>query len=85
MDGDGIEYIYLVTPPTINGVPTTSGHVKDTMVPSYDSESDIYQQDGFCFNDDFGFDGYDWTDEPRDVGPGEPMEWVMVRKQKDGV
>lgn len=84
MDGDGVEYIYLVTPAEINGIPTTSGHVKDTMVPTYSLDGD-YQKDEFCFNDEWGFEGYDWTDEPRDVGPGEPMEWVMVRKQKDGV
>lgn len=83
MDGDGIEYIYLVTPAEINGIPTTSGHVKDTLVPTYSLDGD-YQKDEFCFNDKWGFEGYDWTDEPRDVGPGEPMEWVMVRKQKDG-
>lgn len=84
MDGDSVEYIYLVTPAEINGIPTTSGHVKDIMVPTYSLEGN-YQNDEFCFNDTWGFEGYDWTDEPRDVGPGKPMEWVMVRKQKDGV
>lgn len=83
MDGDGVEYIYLVTPAEINGIPTTSGHVRDTMVPGYDINDSRYQQDEFCFNDEWGFIGYDWTDEPRDVGPGEPMEWVMVRKFRD--
>lgn len=73
MDGDGVEYIYLVTPAEINGIPTTSGHVKDIMVPTYSLEG-AYQNDEFCFNDLWGFKGYDWTDEPSDVGPGEPME-----------
>ncbi len=80
MDGDGVEYIYLVTEPSM-----TSGHVRDYLVPTYSIDDDKYQQDEFCFNDEWGFKGYDWTDEPRDVGPGEPMEWVMVRKQKDGI
>lgn len=84
MDGDGVEYIYLVTPSEINGIPTTSNYVKDMLVPNYSLEGK-YQNDEFCFNDEWGFEGYDWTDEPRDVGPGEPMEWVMIRKQKDGI
>ena len=33
MDGDGIEYIYLVTPPTINGVPTTATFHRMLLYP----------------------------------------------------
>lgn len=52
MDGDGVEYIYLVTPAEINGTTTTSGHVRDLMVPGYDINDARYQQDEFCFNDE---------------------------------
>lgn len=51
MDGDGIEYIYLVTPAEINGSTTTSSHVKEFMVPTYSLDGD-YQKDEFCFNDE---------------------------------
>ena len=45
-----------------------------------------YQEDEFCINDEYttesyNLNGYDWTDEPSDVGPNEPMEWVSVRKK----
>ena len=45
-----------------------------------------YQEDEFCINDEYttesyNLNGYDWTDEPSDVGPKEPMEWVSVRKK----
>lgn len=83
-DGDGIEYIYLVTPDKTNtGEKMTSEYVKTLFVPVYDINNESYQTEEFCFNDDWGFVGYDWTDEPRDVGPGKPMEWVMVRKQQN--
>ena len=39
-----------------------------------------YQEPEFVPNDDFGYEGYDWTDEPSDIGPKEPMEWVSIRK-----
>ena len=61
----------------------TSEYVKTLFVPVYDINNESYQTEEFCFNDDWGFIGYDWTDEPRDVGPGKPMEWVMVRKQQN--
>ena len=83
MDGDGVEYIYLVTPSEVNGIKVTSDFVRTHFVPSYTITDSKYQQDEFCFNDEWGFPGYDWTDEPRDVGPGEPVEWVMVRRQKN--
>lgn len=81
MDGDGVEYIYLVTPPKL-----TPGDVLLRM-PDLDlaAAQPEYQQDEFCFNAEFGYPGYDWTDEPADVGPGKPLEWVSVRKKQGGV
>jgi hypothetical protein len=38
-----------------------------------------YQEPEFVPNKDFGY-GYNWTDEPSDIGPNEPMEWVSIRK-----
>lgn len=83
-DGDGVEYIYLVTPDTTNeGDKMTSEYVENLFMPNpKDYLNDPrYQEDEFCFNGNWGYD-YDWTDEPRDVGPGEPMEWVSVRKKR---
>ena len=69
----------------------TPEHVKLQM-PNLEAlaQHPLYQESEFCINGDFtvdGFnlDGYDWTDEPSDVGPEEPMEWVSVRKKIDGV
>lgn len=88
MDGDGVEYIYLVTPAKTNeGKKIDADYVKTYLMPSrYEaSKLDKYQEPGFCFNDDYGYEGFDWTDEPSDVGPDQPMEWVSTRKQHDDV
>lgn len=54
MDGDGVEYIYLITAPNLN-----AEQVRQLYIPEYDIESEEYQKDGFCFNSNFGFNGYD--------------------------
>ena len=57
MDGDGVEYIYLVTPPlTPNDVLSGSAYT-----PNLDEalSNERYQEDEFCFNDEFGYIGYD--------------------------
>ena len=79
MDGDGVEYIYLITAPNLN-----AEQVRQLYIPEYDIESEEYQRDGFCFNSNFGFNGYDWTDEPSDVGSSKPLEWVCIRKYRNG-
>lgn len=55
MDGDGVEYIYLITPPKL-----TPGDVLLRM-PDLDlaAAQPEYQQDEFCFNAEFGYPGYD--------------------------
>ena len=53
MDGDGVEYIYLVTPDETNeGEPMTSAHVAYYFTPDRKDALDdkYYQQDEFCFN-----------------------------------
>lgn len=82
-DGDGVEYIYLVTPDKTDSGEITKEYVKATFMPDLDEavKNNYYQQDGFCFNGDWGYSGYDWTDEPSDVGPSKPREWVSIRKK----
>lgn len=61
MDGDGVEYIYLVTPGTTNsGEPMTSEYVKSVYTPNlYEAlDDENYQKDGFCFNGSWGYSGY---------------------------
>ena len=85
IDGDGVEYIYLVTPDKTNeGTPVDKSYVLTYFTPNRKDvlSNELYQQDEFCFNDEWGYEGYDWTDEPRDVDPNEPLEWVMIRKKK---
>ena len=53
MDGDGVEYIYLVTPDkTSNETEINSDYVKHYLMPDLDAAVDHerYQEDGFCFN-----------------------------------
>lgn len=85
MDGDGVEYIYLITPDKTNeGEPVNTNYVLNYFTPDRNTalNDEKYQQDEFCFNDDWGYEGYDWTDEPKDVSKSEPLEWVMIRKKK---
>lgn len=77
MDGDGVEYIYLVTPKT------TSVDILTNYMPNLVElvNNPRYQENGFCINADFDLTEYDWTDEPSDVGLNKPMEWVSIRKK----
>lgn len=87
VDGDGIEYIYLVTPPTYEGKVITKEVVDTIFTPNRQAAAEIdsnYQKDDFCFNKDFGYSSYNWTDTPADIGPDNPMEWIMSRKQVNG-
>lgn len=87
-DGDGVEYIYLITPTkTEDGTLITSDIVKTSAyMPDRDAalSNSAYQENEFCFNSEFGYSDYHWTDEPSDVGPYEPLEWVSIRKKENG-
>ena len=46
--------------------------------------AELFQKDEFVPGSEFGITGFtaDWTDEPLDVGPDEPIEWVAIRKKR---
>ena len=53
MDGDGVEYIYLVTPDKTNeGEPMNTDYVITYFTPNRKAalDDEYYQQDEFCFN-----------------------------------
>lgn len=55
MDGDGVEYIYLVTPDKTNeGNDITSEYVATHFMPNrdYAMTLETYQEDEFVFNDE---------------------------------
>lgn len=55
MDGDGVEYIYLITPDKTNeGEPINTNYVLNYFTPDRNTalNDEKYQQDEFCFNDD---------------------------------
>ena len=81
IDGDGVEYIYRVTPKKIDGQDITSKYVEDYFMPNLYEAVDFegYQEDGYYFAD------YGWTAEPTDVSPANPVEWVSIRKKINGV
>lgn len=81
IDGDGVEYIYRVTPKKIDDQDITSKYVEDYFMPNLYEAVDFegYQEDGYYFVD------YGWTDEPTDVSPDNPVEWVSIRKKINGV
>lgn len=88
-DGDGVEYIYLITPKTDGTSEINAEYVKSYYLPSnMDAllSHPRYQENEFCINSEwsangFDFSDYNWTDEPSDVGPSEPVEWVLTRKK----
>jgi hypothetical protein len=62
MDGDGVEYIYLVTPDKTNeNRPIDSQYVLNYFTPDRKAalDDEYYQQDEFCFNGAWGYTGYD--------------------------
>lgn len=81
IDGDGVEYIYRVTPKKIDDQDITSKYVEDYFMPNLYEAVDFegYQEDGYYFAD------YGWTAEPTDVSPANPVEWVSIRKKINGV
>lgn len=81
IDGDGVEYIYRITPKKIDDQDITSKYVEDYFMPNLYEAVDFegYQEDGYYFAD------YGWTAEPTDVSPANPVEWVSIRKKINGV
>lgn len=91
IDGDGVEYIFKVTPADVKNTTITEGHL--LHIPSkswYDDNGygEYYQLNEFYPGNSEKWPAeldLDWTDEPRDVGPNEPLEWVSIRRKIDGV
>lgn len=91
IDGDGVEYIFKVTQDGITNTNITDVHLLYIPPKSwYDDNGygEIYQMNEFYPGNNSKWDksfDLDWTDEPRDVGPKEPLEWVSIRRKIDGV
>ena len=91
IDGDGVEYIFKVTPSDVKNTTITEGHL--LHIPSkswYDDNGygEYYQLNEFYPGNSEKWPAeldLDWTDEPRDVGPDEPLEWVSIRRKVDGI
>lgn len=87
-DGPGVEYIYLITSPSnydnLLYIPTYKEYQE------YDKEyetnyASYFQKDDFIPGKNAILGEQNWSDEPSDVSPSEPIEWVSVRKKKDGI
>ena len=79
-DGDGIEYIFAVTSAYNNDYITTK------LPKSTDADLKDYWQDPEIWDHirKYGLDTRytPWTDDPKDVSPDEPYEWVSIRRRK---
>lgn len=79
-DGDGIEYIFAVTSAYNNDYITTK------LPKSTDAELRDYWQDPEIWDyiREHGLDTRyaPWSDDPKDVSPDEPYEWVSIRRRK---
>lgn len=94
MDGDGVEYIYLVTPKTIEKEIITKDHIilKVPTIEDYieydklngTNYAEQYQERGFVpgVGNSNWIGNQEWTDEPCDVSFDEPIEWVRIRKYR---
>lgn len=98
IDGDGVEYIYKIGSITNGSYDEVDYPVASE---NYETYKDIIQEDDFCPNETWlekyanEHEGVDyeniksldtnWYDSPKDVGPSEPVEYVSIRKKKDGV
>ena len=84
MDGPGVEYIFKVTQGNVtNDDWQNPDH--PLYIPSkewYDENGygEIYQKNEFYPGNEYGELDRDWTDEPKDVSEGEPIEWVSIRR-----
>ena len=83
IDGGGVEYIFKVTSADVTNNTINVGHPLYIPPKSFFDES-IYQLDEFYPGNNNKWPStydFDWSDEPRDVGPGEPLEWVSIRRK----
>ena len=81
MDGDGIEYLFAITN---NNTDAEKEELKNKLPKSKDFPDkwqepeiwDIIRKSGIEYV------YFPWTDDPKDVGPNEPYEWVSIRRRK---
>lgn len=95
-DGDGVEYIFMVTPKYDAEGNEITAESPLLVIPTYQqykaydeangtNYAELYQQleftPGTTVPSILG-EG-DWFDEPQDVGNEQPIEWVAIRKRGD--
>ena len=92
-DGDGVEYIFLVTSKYdgTEEITANHAHLKIPTIADYKNYdntygtnyAELYQRNEFVPGKTAPniIGGEDWSDEPCDVGPFEPIEWVSIRKR----
>lgn len=97
IDGDGVEYIFAVATAADTVVNSTTGKRElnasffrgqnaNQILPLIDSEVELlgsaYQEDDWVPDGQNGRPDLNWTDNPSDVGPDQPYEFVAIRKKK---
>lgn len=99
IDGDGVEYIYFVTAEGNDNVTWENNKAILNPILYYGSQSytgnlpintedveqwgDEYQVSDWVPNGENGRPDLNWTDNPSDVGPDQPFEFVSVRKYRN--
>ena len=90
-DGDGVEYIYCLTPKKDEFGEIHSNHAMLRLPTRTNYEENnwghLYQENGFVPGEKPEdpcniFLGNNWTDEPQDVSKEQPVEWVSIRKKR---
>lgn len=77
IDGDGIEYIFAVTQRYEK--PSNLPKSTDVELAPHWQHPEIWD----CIRELGLTSRYaPWTDDPKDVGPNEPYEWVSIRRKK---
>ena len=93
IDGDGVEYIFCVTKDlsqsSLNAIkailPSTTSHGGELADHWQDPEIWDYIESNSTLKSHYSkktatYSG--WTDDPADVSPDEPYEWVAIRRKK---
>lgn len=83
IDGDGVEYIFAVTS-TLSNTYIKGRLPKSDVTTPHDlsthwQEPEIWD---YIRENEWEDDYSPWTDNPSDVSPSEPYEWVSIRRKK---
>lgn len=79
VDGAGVEYIFRITSKEWD-----SDKLYNEFIQHDVFNHPSYQEDDFYPGNKWNFD-LDWTDEPSNVGPEKPLEWVSIRRSINGI